>query len=65
MCVSDSYEVDIGRCDYAGGRIVKLKWNPAELSRVFTFRGFDAFDDFCKDDKKAISESSVTTSKSW
>jgi len=36
------------------GRIVKLKWNPAELSRVFTFRGFDAFDDFCKDDKKAI-----------
>lgn len=36
------------------GRIVKLKWNPNELKRVFSFRGFDAFDDFCRNDKKAI-----------
>ena len=31
-----------------------MKWNPKELKRVFSFRGFDAFDDFCRDDKKAI-----------
>lgn len=36
------------------GRIIKFKWNPNELKRVFTFSGFDAFDDFCKEDKKAI-----------
>ena len=36
------------------GRIVKLKWNPAELKNVFSFSGFDAYDDFCKEDKKAI-----------
>lgn len=36
------------------GRILKMKWNLKELKRVFSFRGFDAFDDFCKDDKKAI-----------
>lgn len=36
------------------GRILKMKWNLKELKRVFTFRGFDAFDDFCKNDKKAI-----------
>ena len=36
------------------GRILELKWNPKELRRVFTFRGFDAFDDYCKEDKKAI-----------
>ena len=36
------------------GRILKLKWNPKELKRVFSFRGFDAFDDYFKDDKKAI-----------
>ena len=36
------------------GRILKMKWNPNELKRVFSFRGFDAFDDFCKDDKMAI-----------
>lgn len=36
------------------GRILKMKWNPKELRRVFTFGGFDAFDDFFKDDKKAI-----------
>lgn len=35
-------------------RIVKFKWNPKELGRVFSFRGFDAYDDFCKNDKKAI-----------
>ena len=36
------------------GRIVKMKWNPKELKCVFSFSGFDAFDDFCKEDKKAI-----------
>lgn len=36
------------------GRILKMKWNLKKLKRVFSFRGFDAFDDFCKNDKKAI-----------
>lgn len=36
------------------GRILKFKWNISELRRVFSFRGFDAYDDFCKDDKRAI-----------
>ena len=36
------------------GRILKLKWNPKEMKRVFSFSGFDAFDDYCKEDKKAI-----------
>ena len=36
------------------GRILKMKWNPIELKRVFSFRGFDAYDDFYKDDKMAI-----------
>jgi lipopolysaccharide/colanic/teichoic acid biosynthesis glycosyltransferase len=34
----------------------KLKWNPKEMKRVFSFSGFDAFDDFSKDDRKAIQE---------
>lgn len=36
------------------GRILKFKWNLSELRRVFSFSGFDAYDDFCKDDKWAI-----------
>lgn len=36
------------------GRILKMNWNPKELKRVFSFSGFDAFDDFFKDDKKAV-----------
>lgn len=36
------------------GRILKFKWNFSELRRVFSFSGFDAYDDFCKDDKRAI-----------
>lgn len=36
------------------GRILKMKWNPQELKRIFSFCGFDAFDDYCKEDKKAI-----------
>lgn len=36
------------------GRLVKLKFNCKELRQVIRFRGFDAFDDFRKDDKKAI-----------
>lgn len=36
------------------GRILSLKWNSKEMQKVFSFSGFDAFDDFFKDDKKAI-----------
>jgi len=36
------------------GRIISFRWNPKEIHRVFSFRGFDAFDDYFKDDKKAI-----------
>lgn len=36
------------------GRILKFKWNLSELRRVFSFSGFDAYDDFCKYDKRAI-----------
>lgn len=36
------------------GRLVKLKFNGEELRQVARFRGFDAFDDFRWDDKRAI-----------
>lgn len=36
------------------GRIVKLSFNKKELQQVASFRGFDAFDDFRMDDKRAI-----------
>ena len=36
------------------GRIVKLKFNRNEMKQVLKFRGFDAFDDYRKDDKRAI-----------
>lgn len=36
------------------GRLVKLKFNGRELRQVARFRGFDAFDDFRWDDKRAI-----------
>ena len=36
------------------GRVVKLKFNRAEMRQVLKFRGFDAFDDYRKDDKCAI-----------
>ena len=36
------------------GRMLSLKLSMAEMKQVFSFRGFDAFDDFVKDDKKAI-----------
>lgn len=36
------------------GRIAKLKFNFKELKQVASFSGFDAFDDFRKDDKRAI-----------
>lgn len=36
------------------GRILKLKWNAKELKHLFSFKGFNAFDDFYQDDKKAI-----------
>lgn len=36
------------------GRLVKLRFNGKELRQVARFRGFDAFDDFREDDKRAI-----------
>lgn len=36
------------------GRLVKLRFNGKELRQVARFRGFDAFDDFRWDDKRAI-----------
>lgn len=36
------------------GRLVKLKFNRAELRQAMKFSGFDAFDDFRKEDKRAI-----------
>lgn len=36
------------------GRVLSMKWNRQELQRVFSCHGFDAFDDFFVDDKKAI-----------
>lgn len=36
------------------GRFIKMRWNPKEMKRVLTFTGFDAFDDFCNEDKRAI-----------
>lgn len=36
------------------GRLVKLKFNGKELRQVACFSGFDAFDDFRWDDKRAI-----------
>lgn len=36
------------------GRLVKLKFNGKELRQVARFSGFDAFDDFRNDDKRAI-----------
>lgn len=36
------------------GRLVKLRFNGGELCQLARFRGFDAFDDFRWDDKRAI-----------
>ena len=36
------------------GRLVKLNFHKEELAQVMKFRGFDAYDDFRKDDKRAI-----------
>ena len=36
------------------GRLLKLNFHKDELRQVMKFRGFDAFDDFRKDDKRAI-----------
>lgn len=36
------------------GRLLKMKWNHHEISQVFKFKGFDAFDDYDKTDRKAI-----------
>ena len=36
------------------GRILSFKFSWTEMKQIFKFRGFDAFDDYRKDDKKAI-----------
>lgn len=36
------------------GRMLSFHFSRSEMSQVFSFRGFDAFDDFFKDDKWAI-----------
>lgn len=36
------------------GRLVKLNFHKEEMKQVMKFSGFDAFDDFRKDDKRAI-----------
>lgn len=36
------------------GRLLSFKWSWSEMKQVFTFRGFDGFDDYFSDDKKAI-----------
>lgn len=36
------------------GRILCFKFPKNEMSKIMTFRGFDAFDDYRSDDKKAI-----------
>lgn len=36
------------------GRMLSMRWNPNEMRRIFSFKGFDAFDDFYTDDRKAI-----------
>lgn len=36
------------------GRLLSFKFSWSEMKQVFKFRGFDAFDDYRKDDKKAI-----------
>lgn len=36
------------------GRFLSFKWSWSEMKQVFTFRGFDGFDDYFSDDKKAI-----------
>ena len=36
------------------GRMLSFKFSWSEMKQVFKFRGFDAFDDYRRDDKKAI-----------
>lgn len=36
------------------GRLFNFRFSAAEMKQVFRFSGFDAFDDFRKDDKRAI-----------
>lgn len=36
------------------GRMFSFHFSAAEIRQVFSFKGFDAFDDFKRDDKKAI-----------
>ncbi len=36
------------------GRLISLRISLSEMKQVFSFHGFDAYDDYYKDDKKAI-----------
>lgn len=36
------------------GRLLSFKWSLKEMKQIFSFEGFDAFDDYFKDDKHAI-----------
>lgn len=36
------------------GRLLSFRFSISELKQVFTYNGFDAYDDFFKDDKKAF-----------
>lgn len=36
------------------GRLLSMRWNIEEMRQVFSFSGFDAFDDYYADDRKAI-----------
>lgn len=36
------------------GRVLSMRWNFREMRQVFSFSGFDAFDDYYADDRKAI-----------
>lgn len=36
------------------GRLLTLHFSKKEMKQVFSFRGFDAYDDYFKDDRKAI-----------
>lgn len=44
----------LGDCITLVGRMLKLKWNRAEMRKVFSLKGFDGFDDYDKTDRKAI-----------
>ena len=54
VCVGTKTKWILGDVITLVGRLIKLKLNWTELRQVLRFRGFDAFDDFRRDDKRAI-----------